>query len=243
LHQLFSTNSYGWFRWVFDHLVLPKQACILEIACGRGDLWAENMPRIPAGWEITLTDASPGMVASTRARLSTAPRLFHFQQADIENIPFEAEQFDGVIANHMLYYVDDKPRALREVLRVLKPEGTFYATTVGAKHMHELVELMSQYLPAEQAYDMDSSKLDFLLENGAAQLSPFFERVEMHRYEDFLFITDADRLVQYVLWGELRKQFSGAEDEFHGFIEQKMRGEGGIFVYKDSGIFRARKGG
>jgi hypothetical protein len=56
LHQRFSVNPYGWLPWVFDQLELPSQARILELGCGTGQLWLDNIDRIPAGWEITLTD-------------------------------------------------------------------------------------------------------------------------------------------------------------------------------------------
>ena len=52
LHHEFSTNKYGWFRWVFDHYDLPSQARILELGCGPGDLWLDNMARIPSGWGV-----------------------------------------------------------------------------------------------------------------------------------------------------------------------------------------------
>ena len=68
LHERFSTNPYGWHRWVFDHLTtLPVQMCILELGCGPGYLWDANRDRIPAGWDLTLTDFSAGMVDSGSA--------------------------------------------------------------------------------------------------------------------------------------------------------------------------------
>ena len=62
LHIEFSTNKYGWFPWVFDRYDLPEKCRILELGCGPGDLWGENMHRISPGWEITLSDFSPGML-------------------------------------------------------------------------------------------------------------------------------------------------------------------------------------
>ena len=63
IHQRFSTNPYGWFRWIFDTLLkLPSSARILELGCGHGLLWKENVDRIPSGWMITLSDLSPGML-------------------------------------------------------------------------------------------------------------------------------------------------------------------------------------
>ena len=81
LHQLFSTNPYGWTRWVFDQLAAPAQAQVLEIGCGPATLWVENRERILSGWQITLTDQSPGMMQQAQANLATTSHEFHFQQA------------------------------------------------------------------------------------------------------------------------------------------------------------------
>jgi hypothetical protein len=43
LHLHFSTNTYGWFPWVFDHLELAPKCRLLELACGTG---APHPPRL-----------------------------------------------------------------------------------------------------------------------------------------------------------------------------------------------------
>ena len=78
LHRRFSANPYPWHRWVFDHLALPADARVLELGCGPADLWRENAGRIPAGWDITLTDFSEGMVAAAQRNLAEIGRTFHF---------------------------------------------------------------------------------------------------------------------------------------------------------------------
>ena len=63
IHQRFSTNSQGWFNWVFDVLEqLPEKANIVELGCGPAVLWKECASRIPDGWVVTLTDLSDGML-------------------------------------------------------------------------------------------------------------------------------------------------------------------------------------
>ena len=241
IHILFSHNKHGWFPWVFDQYDLPPEARIIEMACGRGDLWRANMRRIPAGWKITLTDFSEGMVTETKSRLADAPRLFEFKQVDIQSIPFEDEQFDAVIANHMLYHVPDKSKAFREVLRVLKPNGKFYTTTVGENHMLELAQLVNRFYGSEQAYDFNGRSLDFILENGAAQLEPFFKDVQLRHYEDSLDVTQADPLVNYVLSGRSREKLKEREEEFRAFVAKEIEARGAIHISKDSGMFIARK--
>jgi len=42
---------------------------------------------------------------------------------DIKQIPFNENQFDVIICNHVLEHIDDEQKALKEILRVLKPNG------------------------------------------------------------------------------------------------------------------------
>src|SRR5689334_986149 len=106
LHRRFGTNPLSWHRWVFNQFELGTEATILELGCGPGWLWLANHDRIPSGWEITLTDASSGMVEAARQQLKFRP--FHFQQVDAQELPFDSASFDAVIANHMLYHLTDK---------------------------------------------------------------------------------------------------------------------------------------
>ncbi|NJN81943.1 MAG: hypothetical protein HC802_06415 [Caldilineaceae bacterium] len=49
LHRDYSVNQYSFARWEFDHyLDLPADAKVLEVGCGPGSLWTENLDRIPA---------------------------------------------------------------------------------------------------------------------------------------------------------------------------------------------------
>src|SRR5262249_18967309 len=139
LHTRFSTNRYDFQMWVFDQLKLASDSRILELGCGPGSLWRPNCERIPPGWQITLTDFSIGMLEEARANLTGAP-AFTFQLADAQALPFQVAEFDGVIANHMLYHVPDRARAFSEIRRVLRPGGRFYAATNGEAHLQEIHE-------------------------------------------------------------------------------------------------------
>ncbi|MBN1964831.1 MAG: class I SAM-dependent methyltransferase, partial [Anaerolineae bacterium] len=151
LHQGFSTNTYGWQRWVFDQLEnLPPdahaRARVVELGCGPGWLWRENVNRVPAGWHVTLTDLSPGMIAEAQAALADSGRAFAFDVVDAQSLPYDDAALDAVVANHMLYHVPDRHRALAEIARALKPGGRLIAATNGAAHMQELFDLIGRFI-------------------------------------------------------------------------------------------------
>jgi ubiquinone/menaquinone biosynthesis C-methylase UbiE len=239
IHVRFSTNRYGWHPWVFDQINLPEHALVLELGCGPGRLWKENLRRISAGWEIMLTDFSPGMLEEARQNLVGAGR-FAFEVADAQALPFDDASFDVVIANHMLYHVPDRPRALAEIRRVLKPAGRFCATTVGETHLRELRDLAVRFDPALVGWG-GSPAHGFRLENGAAQLAPFFDRVALQRYDDALVVTEAEPIVAFVASSDARSLLNGPRRaEFARFVEQELQASGGaIYITKDSGIFEA----
>jgi ubiquinone/menaquinone biosynthesis C-methylase UbiE len=242
LHVRFSTNTYDWHRWVFDRLPAAPAAHVLEIGCGPAQLWLQNRHRIPASWQITLADFSPGMLADARQALAGVDHTFAFEVADAQALPFDPAGFDLVIANHMLYHVPDRPKALAEIKRVLRPGGTFAAATNGQAHLREIRELIARFDPQLAAWGGRGIE-DFSLENGAAQLAPWFEQIELQRYEDGLAVTKAAPLAAFILSMNTMAELPAARRaELEAFVEQELRAQGGtIRIAKDSGLFLARR--
>lgn len=250
LHVRFSTNHYGWPRWVLEQIDAPSGAHLLEVGCGPASLWAENAGRIPADWQITLTDQSAGMITQAQQALAAAGRPFQFAQMDAQTLHFDDSAFDVVIANHMLYHVPDLPRALGEIRRVLKPGGRLYAATNGKAHMAELRTLIQQFDPTlDYMATTAPPERFFSLENGAAHLAPWFATVELRRYEDGLAVTDANAIVDYVF---SMMTFTGAQFNdpaavraaFTDYTLAQMAQQGEVFpIQKATGLFIATKAG
>ncbi len=240
-HRRFSLNKYGWHPWVFDQLDLPPRCRILELGCGPGALWEENLARIPPGWDITLSDFSSGMLEGTWRKFEKL-RPFQYKVIDAQSIPYGSSTFDAVIANHMLFFVSDRPAALREIHRVLNPSGHFYATTNSERNMIEIAALLAKFDPA--LGDWGTVSAPFSLENGAPQLSPWFTDIQLDRYEDALDVTDDSGLEAFILSGWAATIIGDRRDQFREFLSQEMEVRGGHFrVSKDGGLFTAvRKG-
>jgi ubiquinone/menaquinone biosynthesis C-methylase UbiE len=240
IHKRFSTNPYGWLIWVFDRLLdLPDKAKILELGCGPGYLWKENASRVPSAWDITLSDLSSGMLDSAWKNLVVTGRNYKFKEIDAQEIPFADETFDAVIANHMLYHVPDKPKAIAEIKRVLKTGGRFFATTVGEDHMKEMMDWYRQ-VHVDKVWESFANS--FTLENGLEQVRSFFPNVTVSRYEDNLEVTELEPIMAYIRSGIRVAELSEEElAKLKSDLEKELNEKSRIFIRKDSGLFEAIK--
>lgn len=240
IHARFSTNLYGWFNWLFDALTkLPVDAKILELGSGPAYLWTNCSSRIPAGWDITLSDLSSGMVDAAWRNLVVTGRNFKFKEIDAQSIPFDDETFDVVIANFMLYHVPDRPKAIGEIKRVLKPGGRLFAATVGDNHLKEMMDVL-RLVHVNKTWESYANP--FTLESGLEQLKPFFPNVTLSRYEDNLHFTEIEPMMAYVRSSLRAADLS--EDELAKVRmdpENELKEKGIIFITKDSGLFEAVK--
>jgi SAM-dependent methyltransferase len=238
LHRRFSTNPYGWQHWVFDRLLerLTPSTRVLEVGCGPGTLWQHCADRVPNGARIVLTDFSMGMVDAARHNLGDYSFVEAVAVVDTQSLPFDDGAFDVVVANHMLYHVPDRRRALAEVARVLRPDGTFFAATNGGRHLDELFDLADE-LGGCRVDRGSSVRAGFALENGAAQLADHFGKVELHAFGDGLLVTEAEPLAAYI-----RSGFGASVPSFEilrDAIAARIEANGPIEITKSSGLFVA----
>ncbi len=240
LHARFSTNSYDWQRWVFDQINTGPKSRVLEIGCGPARLWLNNFDRIPQNWQITVADFSPGMLQEAQHNLQIVRHTFTFQQFDVQSIPFKNKSFDIVIANHMLYHVPDRDKALAEIQRVLASKGRFYAATNGQGHMREIGDLIRRVEPEYAVDKIDRNS--FNLEHGYEELKRWFSHVTMRVINDGLIVTETEPLVEYILSGPVRALLVGEKlQRLRESIDREIKANGSIYITKSTGIFEAMK--
>lgn len=231
LHQRFSASPITWYRWVFDQMHLPSGIRVLELGAGTGLLWQENRDRLPPSIRIVVSDSSEGMLRTAKGVLAGMAEV-EFRRFDAAEISQPDNSFDAVVANHMLYHVADRVAVLSEVVRVLRPNGRFYATTNGAAHMREVDGLIG---PKATALQLSATR--FGLENGRGQLTAFFDSVELLGHHNPLRVTDARAVVDDVESLSLGLP-AGELTRIGQVVERAIARDGAFLITRHSGLFR-----
>ena len=234
LHEKYSTNKQGWFNWLFNQIDFSRVNRLLELGCGNGKLWQENRIDL-RNREIFLSDISEGMVEEVRNKLGSD---FNCIVADAEKIPFKDSYFDSIIANHVLFYLNDLNLGLKEISRVLRPNGILYCSTYGKNHMKEITEIVQNF---DSRINLSNHSLYYIfgLENGESILKEYFFNVQRMDYEDSLEITESKPLIDYIMscHGNQNEILGPRLNEFKEYIEELLKNNGKIVVTKQAGLF------
>jgi len=242
LHRRFSHNPTDWFSWIAGQIPFEGMERILEVGCGNGQLWLQ----VPMGSlekkEVHVTDASPGMVEDAAEVLRRSGRgSLLFETEDCQKLSYGDRMFDGVVANHVLFYVKDINKALGEIRRVLKKDGVFCCSTYGKEHMKEVTLLVREFDSRIALSDVALYEL-FGLENGQGMLEKVFGHVEKVMYDDYLLVDEAKPLLDYIMscHGNQGEILGNRQQEFKRFLQRKIEEKGGIRITKMAGMFLCR---
>jgi ubiquinone/menaquinone biosynthesis C-methylase UbiE len=108
----------------------------LELGCGTGFFTLNLMLGgvLDRSSSAHVTDLSPKMIEVARRNARSLGFEIDGRVADAERLPYSDDSFDLVIGHAVLHHIPDVERALREVLRVLKPGGRFVFAGEPTRH-------------------------------------------------------------------------------------------------------------
>lgn len=141
---------------------------VLDVGCGTGEI---DIHLARAGFQITSYDLSPVALNVMEEHLQNeSPSVQSSVQMvlGVEGpLPFSDQEFDSVLLSHVLEHIAHPTALLKEIARVLKPNGTLLVLT-----------------PHLFAYDDPTHVHHFTLDELSSLLSNYFENLEAHLIDD-----------------------------------------------------------
>jgi demethylmenaquinone methyltransferase/2-methoxy-6-polyprenyl-1,4-benzoquinol methylase len=158
LNRLISLGmDRGWRRRLVAALgPLAPGERVLDVATGTADVALTVAARHP-GVSVVGIDPSEGMLAVGRSKLGGRP--IELLVGDAERLPFEADQFAGATIAFGIRNVQDRPQALRELVRVTRRGGRVCVLELGEPpagpprwYVHHVVPLLGALLSSSREY-------------------------------------------------------------------------------------------
>lgn len=223
--SIYDSSAAGWWdgsvRWrrqlkklvparfaYFDDVVADWSGqTVLDLGCG-GGFMAEVLARRDA--QVIGVDPSAPTIAAARDHADSTRLSIDYRQGVGEALPIESASVDVVVCVDVLEHVEDLDQVVREVRRVLKPEGLFLFDTINrtllsAFVMVTLAERILRLLPTgthDPSNFIRPAELTRLLEGVGFNTSQFvgFGPRSLDRQLDFGFGRLPTTSIMYMGW-------------------------------------------
>lgn len=124
---LHSRDKQGLARkFLVDRVPVENGGLVLDLCTGTGTLLTYLQPKVGGCGQVYGVDFSHGMLKMAQEKTRSFANV-HLVEADAGSLPFASGSFDAVTCSHAFYELKGETQylALQEIVRVLKPGGTF----------------------------------------------------------------------------------------------------------------------
>jgi arsenite methyltransferase len=138
------------WKELLDELDLRGDEHVLDIGCGRGAVLISAAHRLPRGrvtgvdiWRLRDQTGNTRASAERNAMAEGVSERVEFVDADARDLPFPPGSFDVVLSNltfNNIHGSQERARALREAVRVLRPGGGMRVVDEGAHRYAPIVQ-------------------------------------------------------------------------------------------------------
>jgi demethylmenaquinone methyltransferase / 2-methoxy-6-polyprenyl-1,4-benzoquinol methylase len=148
MNDLMSVGMHRlWKRYALELLDVRSGQSILDLACGTADLSRLIARRLKQNAHVVCSDLNASMLSLGRDRMLDHGLVegINYVQANAEKLPLADSTFDRIIMGFGLRNVTDKPAALREMERILRPGGRALILEFSQVRHPALASLYDQY--------------------------------------------------------------------------------------------------
>jgi ubiquinone/menaquinone biosynthesis C-methylase UbiE len=136
-----------------EHLGLGRCERVLDVACGTGIVARLAAPLVGPEGRVVGIDLNAGMLAVAAGCEPQSGAVVEWREADAQALPFPRASFDTVLCQQGLQFFPDRIGALREMHRVLAPDGRLALNVWGAQnpYLRALSQSLSMHVSANAA--------------------------------------------------------------------------------------------
>jgi len=150
-YDLVSTRQFNHGKVLIEALHPARGERVLDVGCGTGRLGDHVASLVAPDGEVVGVDPLPLRV-ELAARKNPRFKALVGRAEDLSG--FADGSFDVVYANSVFHWVADKHKALREVLRVLKPGGRIGVNSADGERPHQSAHLVREAVLEEGLSDV-----------------------------------------------------------------------------------------
>ena len=132
---------------IFENLEMKGNEDVLDVGCGRGLLLIAAAKRLTTGlatgidhWKGTVEYRNTSEMTWENARIEGVTDKIKIIDGDVTSLPFTDNRFDVVTTSLMLHHVKNTDLALKEMVRVLKPNGVLVIADIAAGRFKSSME-------------------------------------------------------------------------------------------------------
>ena len=118
-------------EYIITKLQQNGSKSILDVGCGRG-YYIKLLSLLKFPKKIVGVDIKTSYLSKAR-EITKHDKRVSVQQASIYELPFKNNSFDAVICSEILEHLDNEAAALKEIYRILRPQGVFL---ISVPHQH-----------------------------------------------------------------------------------------------------------
>lgn len=134
---------------------------VLDVGCGTGAAARLAAEKVGRSGRVAGVDVNAGMIDVAKSLVPVQGAAIEWFENSAYQLPFVEGDFDVALCAQTLQFLEDRPRALAEMYRILKPAGrvavSLWCHIRENPYFHELVQAVTKHIGAEVAVGLNAA--------------------------------------------------------------------------------------